>query len=92
MSGASGKVLAAIQVTPEAVNGGTIGKVENDDLITIDTVTGVLSVTADDDPAARPTEPRDLSANHAGMGRELFTAFRQKVSSAETGATVFGGW
>jgi phosphogluconate dehydratase len=88
MSGASGKVLAAIQVTPEAVSGGTIGKIRNDDVISIDAEQGVLSVSGDDDPAARSVEPFDLSANHVGMGRELFATFRKQVSSAETGASV----
>ncbi len=91
MSGASGKVLAAIQVTPEAISGGTIGKIKDEDLITIDAAAGVLSVSADDDPAARSVEFCDISANHVGMGRELFAAFRKQVSSAETGATIFGG-
>jgi phosphogluconate dehydratase len=88
MSGASGKVLAAIQVTPEAVSGGTIGKIRNDDVISIDAEKGVLSVSGDDDPAARLLEPFDLSANHVGMGREMFATFRKQVSSAETGASV----
>ncbi|MDH3611756.1 MAG: phosphogluconate dehydratase [Gammaproteobacteria bacterium] len=91
MSGASGKVLAAIQVTPEAACGGTIGKIRDNDEITIDVHDGVLSVSGDDDPAARSAEASDLSGNRAGMGRELFSAFRQQVSSAETGATIFGG-
>ena len=91
MSGASGKVLAAIQVTPEAISGGTIGKIQDDDLITIDAVAGVLSVSADDDPVARSIESCDISAKHVGMGRELFAAFRKQVSGAETGATIFGG-
>ncbi len=91
MSGASGKVLAAIQVTPEAISGGTIGKIKDDDLVTVDAVTGVLSVSADDDPVARSAESRDISADHVGMGRELFAAFRKQVSGAETGATIFGG-
>jgi phosphogluconate dehydratase len=91
MSGASGKVLAAIQVTPEAVKGGTIGKIKDDDLITIDAVTGVLTVSADDEPAARSAETCDLAAKRSGTGRELFAAFRSQVSSAETGATIFAG-
>jgi len=91
MSGASGKVLAAIQVTPEAVKGGVIGKIEDDDVICIDAETGVLSVSADDDPVSRPLKPADLAANHTGMGRELFASFRKQVSSAETGATILGG-
>lgn len=91
MSGASGKVLAAIQVTPEAACGGTIGKIRDNDEITIDAHDGVVSVSGDDDPAARSADVSDLSGNRAGMGRELFGAFRQQVSSAETGATIFGG-
>jgi phosphogluconate dehydratase len=91
MSGASGKVLAAIQVPPEAISGGTIGKIKDDDLITIDAVAGVLSVSADDDPVARSIESCDISEKHVGMGRELFAAFRKQVSGAETGATIFGG-
>ena len=91
MSGASGKVLAAIQVTPEAISGGTIGKIRDDDLIVIDAEAGVLSVSADDDPSGRSVEFCDISAKHVGMGRELFAAFRKQVSSAETGGTIFGG-
>ena len=88
MSGASGKVLAAIQVTPEAIKGGTIGKIKNDDMVTIDSAAGVLSVSADDDPAARPATSYDLASNHVGMGRDLFAAFRKQTGSAETGATI----
>lgn len=91
MSGASGKVLAAIQVTPEAVCDGTIGKIKDGDQITIDAVAGVLSVTADDDPALRSIGSNDPSSSHVGMGRELFVQFRKNVSSAEYGATIFGG-
>jgi phosphogluconate dehydratase len=91
MSGASGKVLAAIQVTPEAVCDGTIGKIKDGDQITIDAVAGVLSVTANDDPALRSIGSSDPSSSHVGMGRELFVQFRKNVSSAECGATIFGG-
>jgi phosphogluconate dehydratase len=90
MSGASGKVLAAIQVSPEAVAGGIIGKLRDGDLIELDSETGVLSVQTEDDFAARPTPAFDSVANAAGMGRELFSVFRNAVSSAETGATIFG--
>jgi phosphogluconate dehydratase len=90
MSGASGNILAAIQVTPEAVNGGAVGKIRDGDLISIDSDAGVLSVSADDDPTSRAAHNYDLSSSHTGMGRELFAAFRQQASSAETGATIFG--
>jgi phosphogluconate dehydratase len=91
MSGASGQVLAAIQVTPEAADGGAIGKIRDDDVITVDSAAGLLSVSAADDLSARPTRAVDLTASQSGMGRELFDSFRRQVSSAETGATIFGG-
>jgi phosphogluconate dehydratase len=89
MSGASGKVLAAIQVTPEAVNGGTIGKIRDGDIVRIDADAGVLAVTADDDPLERPVPEFGLEGHWSGMGRELFAVFRQAVSGAEQGASVF---
>ena len=91
MSGASGKVLAAIQVTPESVCGGLIGKVRDGDIVRICSETGVLSVTADDDVEARDEPDVDLSPNHTGMGRELFAAFRRQSGAAEAGASIFGG-
>ena len=90
MSGASGKVLAAIQVSPEAVLGGLIGKIRDGDRITIDSAGGTLSVTADDDVAAREAADVDLYSNHVGMGRELFAAFRTQTGVAEAGASIFG--
>ena len=90
MSGASGTVLAAIQVTPEAANGGLIGAIRDGDLITIDAERGVLSVEDQAEPLQQRTEIKpDLSANHAGMGRELFATFRNQVSGAESGASIF---
>lgn len=91
MSGASGKVLAAIQVTPEACAGGLVGKIKDDDMIKIDTATGQMSVTTSDAIAERDVPVPDIATGHSGMGRELFSMFRHKVSSAETGATVFAG-
>ncbi|MGI9219951.1 MAG: dihydroxy-acid dehydratase, partial [Woeseiaceae bacterium] len=91
MSGASGKVLAAIQVTPEACAGGLVGKIEDEDMIEIDATTGKMSVAAADAIAERDVAVPDIASGHSGMGRELFAAFRHKVSSAETGATVFAG-
>ena len=89
MSGASGKVLAAIQVSPEASAGGVIGKIRDDDMIEIDAVSGRMIVSAADDPLTRTTAESDVAAGHTGMGRELFAAFRKSVSSAETGASIF---
>ena len=92
MSGASGKVLAAIQVTPEALEGGAIGKIRDGDVVEIDTARGTVTVNgADgDDVRARPTRDVGLHENHNGMGRELFAAFRGFVGSAESGASIFG--
>ena len=89
MSGASGKVLAAIQVTPEARVGGLIAKIRDGDMITVCAHDGVLSVQADDDIESR--EAVILEAPQAGMGRELFGAFRERAGSAESGASLFDG-
>jgi phosphogluconate dehydratase len=91
MSGASGKVLAAIQVTPEAADGGVIGKIRDGDVITIDADGGMLVVKDADTVLQREMPEVDVSRSHAGMGRELFAAFRQTVSGAETGGSIFAG-
>jgi phosphogluconate dehydratase len=88
MSGASGKILAAIQVTPEALCGGIIAKIQDGDFVTLDAVNGTLSVAASDDLEAR--EPVLVEAPQQGMGRELFGAFRERAGSAESGASLFG--
>ena len=89
MSGASGKVPAAIHVTPEAAVGGAIARVRDGDVIRLDATAGRLDVLVDAAAfAARaPAEP-DLSANASGIGRELFAAFRSHVGPAESGAAV----
>ena len=89
MSGASGKILAAIQVTPEALCGGIIAKIRDGDMITVDAGNGVLSVA--DAPTIESREAQLLEAPHQGMGRELFGAFRERAGSAESGASLFGG-
>ncbi|MBZ0161880.1 MAG: phosphogluconate dehydratase, partial [Notoacmeibacter sp.] len=90
MSGASGKVPAAIHVTPEALDGGTIGKVRTGDIVRLDAEKGELRVLVDDaELAARDIPAVDLSANGFGMGRELFAAFRQVTGRADAGARVF---
>lgn len=86
MSGASGKVLAAIQVTPEAGEGGLIGRIQDGDLVTVDADAGRLEVAAD--LAGRQAYELD-AAPVTGMGRELFAGFRQGVSTAEAGASIF---
>lgn len=87
MSGASGKVLAAIHVTPEACAEGPISRIENGDIVIIDAERGLLDVEAE--LVNREVKRMDGTANETGMGRELFTAFRRGVSSAESGATIF---
>jgi phosphogluconate dehydratase len=89
MSGASGKVLAAIQVTPEARAGGLIAKIRDGDMITVDAHEGVLSVQTGDDIDSR--DAVIVEAAQAGMGRELFGAFRERAGSAESGASLFDG-
>jgi phosphogluconate dehydratase len=92
LSGASGKIPAAIHVTPEAADGGAISKIRDGDMVRLDAVTGTLEVKVDADIwAAREVERIDLSANQAGVGRELFAAFRGGVSTADTGASIFAG-
>jgi phosphogluconate dehydratase len=91
MSGASGKVPAAIHVTPEALEGGPIGRIHDGDIVRLDAETGLLEVLVpDEDLAARPISSPDLSANEHGFGRELFAGFRQMVGRAELGASAFG--
>ena len=90
MSGASGKVPSAIHVTPEALDGGTIGKIRDGDLIRLDGDAGTLEVLlSDTELGQRAQAQADLSANNHGMGRELFTAFRTFAGRAEAGASVF---
>ncbi|QKV19297.1 phosphogluconate dehydratase [Oricola thermophila] len=90
MSGASGKVPAAIHVTPEALDGGPIGKVLNGDMVRVDAIEGTLEVLV---PAAefeaRTAATADLSANAHGTGRELFETFRRVAGPADEGASVF---
>jgi phosphogluconate dehydratase len=90
MSGASGKVPAAIHISPEACAGGALAKVRDGDLITIDAAAGLLQALVE--PVIWDTRlplQQNLGANGIGMGRELFTLFRHAVSQAEQGATTF---
>jgi phosphogluconate dehydratase len=91
MSGASGKVPAAIHVSPEVLAGGALGRVRDGDMIRVDAERGMLQALVDDaEWAARGMAAGDLSANQVGMGRELFAMFRSAVSAAEEGAATFG--
>ena len=89
MSGASGKVPAAIHVTPEAVDNGPIGRIKNGDMIRLDATHGAIEVLVDAaEFAARPQAVADLSGNEFGMGRELFAPFRAIAGPADHGASV----
>jgi len=93
MSGASGKVPAAIHVSPEALAGGPLAKVQNGDLIRLDAVAGTLDVLVDETTwAARALAqmPAELQASNAlGCGRELFTGMRRHALTAEEGACTW---
>ena len=87
MSGASGKVLAALHVTPEAHEGGPISKLRDGDVIRLDAAAGVLEVRID--PAElQAREPAVARADQFGFGRELFGHMRAQVRTADTGASV----
>jgi len=87
MSGASGKVPAAIHVSPEAAQGGPLARLRDGDRVRLDADAGTLTVLADDFDS-RPAVTADLSANAHGIGRELFEAFRRNVGPATEGAAV----
>ncbi|MES2916141.1 MAG: phosphogluconate dehydratase [Pseudomonadota bacterium] len=87
MSGASGKVPAAIHVTPEAAFGGPLARLRDGDIVRLDAVAGTLSVLAADFDSRAPVVA-DLSGNEHGIGRELFAAFRRHVGPADTGAAL----
>lgn len=89
MSGASGKVPAAIHVTPEACQGGVLAQVQDGDRVRLDSLTGELQLLVGDEVlATRAPVQADLSANQFGMGRELFAGMRQQATGAELGASV----
>ncbi|MBJ3784852.1 phosphogluconate dehydratase [Devosia sediminis] len=91
MSGASGKVPAAIHMTPEAVDGGPISKIRDGDLIRLDANEGTLTFLGDEKEFfSRTPATEDLRSQHFGMGRELFAGFRAMVGLADKGASVFG--
>ena len=90
MSGASGKVPAAIHVYPEALDDGPLARVHNGDLIRLDAVKGTLSIElTDQELAAREPEKADISSYHHGFGRELFGWLRRSASNPEQGASFF---
>jgi phosphogluconate dehydratase len=93
MSGASGKVPAAIHVSPEAAAGGPLAKVQDGDLIRLDGIAGTLQVlVTETEWAARPLAamPAELrAANGVGMGRDLFANLRRNALKAEEGACTW---
>jgi phosphogluconate dehydratase len=90
MSGASGKVPAAIHVSPEILAGGPLGLVRDGDIIRVDATAGTLDALVPGDVwASRRMATADLTSSHIGMGRELFAVFRNAISEAEQGAATF---
>ncbi len=87
MSGASGKVPAAIHVAPEALDGGLIAKVQDGDIVRVDAAGGRLEVLTEGVEERTLVHP-DLEANEHGLGRELFSIFRQSAGRADAGAGV----
>ena len=91
MSGASGKVPAAIHVTPEAAAGGAIAKIQNGDIVRVDAQAGVLEVKVDAATLqARVPAAANFASHHFGVGRELFGLFRAAVDAADRGASALG--
>ena len=89
MSGASGKVPAAIHVCPEALDGGPIAYINDGDMLRVDAVEGTLEILTEGALDRAPAQV-DLTANQSGTGREMFEVFRSAVGPAEAGASVFG--
>ncbi|MFT4941101.1 MAG: phosphogluconate dehydratase [Paraglaciecola sp.] len=87
MSGASGKVPAAIHVTPEAIKGGVLAKIKTGDMVEINTETGAMDVLlSEQELAKREAKVANISKSQIGMGRELFAGMRSNLTGAETGA------
>jgi phosphogluconate dehydratase len=89
MSGASGKVPAAIHLTPEAAADGPISRLRDGDIIKLDARTGVLDVLVDAATLAKrdPVKPEIFDATY-GVGRELFTRLREGATPADEGASI----
>ncbi|MEP7296235.1 MAG: phosphogluconate dehydratase [Burkholderiales bacterium] len=93
MSGASGKIPAAIHVSPEVIHGGPLGKVRDGDVLRLDAVAGTLAALVDDatwaarEQAVLPDAQADINGH--GLGRELFAGMRRNVLSAEQGACTW---
>ncbi|MDT8879685.1 phosphogluconate dehydratase [Halomonas saccharevitans] len=93
MSGASGKVPAAIHMSPEALDGGPLAKLKDGDVVRLDADSGRLEVKLDDQAwEERERRVGELASHHVGLGRELFAGFRHLAMHGEQGASVFGGF
>ena len=87
MSGASGKVPAAIHVTPEAIKGGILAKVKTGDMLEINTQTGAMDILVNEQELAkREAKLPDVAKHQIGMGREMFAGMRSTLTGAEQGA------
>lgn len=90
MSGATGKVPAAIHLCPEAQDGGNIAKIVNGDIIRLDLDRGELQCQISEETInQRSPATCDLSSQHYGMGRELFGVMRHNSGQASDGAGIF---
>ena len=93
MSGASGKVPAAIHVSPEVLADGPLGKVRTGDVIRLDAEAGTLDALVDvavwSQRSQIPMTPEQLDTNAHGLGRELFGGMRRHVLTAEEGAITW---
>lgn len=93
MSGASGKVPAAIHISPEALDGGPLAKLRDGDVVRLDANSGTLEAKVDAATwQARECVVGHLDHYHVGLGRELFGGFRHLAMRGEEGAGVFGGF
>lgn len=92
MSGASGKIPAAIHIVPEAADGGVIGKIVDGDLIRLDAKAGTLTALVEQELLdCREINFSESGQSEYGVGRELFSIFREQVQPAEQGASIFCG-
>ncbi len=92
MSGASGKVPAAIHISPEALLNGNIAKIQDGDMLILDAKNGRLEALIDEQEWKNRKPSKFDKKETFGYGRELFAGFREQSSNAETGAMSFGGY
>ena len=93
MSGASGKVPAAIHMTPEALDGGPLARLREGDVVRLDANAGTLeALVSESEWASRDAEHVARDIYHHGLGRELFSGMRSLVGGAEEGASSFAGY